>query len=339
MKIVFFIGSRANYGRLKAVMRECRKNHTVQFIAACSAYNMPFDVEPDFRIQALLSGDDTEAMALTAGLLLCKVTDALKILKPDMVFVHGDRYEVLACAMAASYMNIPLCHSEGGEDTGTIDNKVRYAISALADIHFPVSVYAKVRLQKMGYTNVHRVGSTALDNLVGIDLSNNRTEPYIVVLHHPNTTDPEDITELVKALNEANIHKVWVNPNVDAGSKNLLKLIHRLDVEFVKDLPPEEYARLLKNCKCAVGNSSSFIKEGAYFGTPAVIVGDRQHNREHGQNVKFCTYNAKTIKELILFQMDQKYEPDYRFGDGSASKKITEVLDVYYRTNSLQVRQ
>jgi len=329
MKICFFIGSRQNYGRLKAVMRECQKNHEVQFIAACSAYNMKFDVEPDYRIQALLSGDDTEAMALTAGLLLCKVTDALKALKPDMAFCHADRYEVLPFAMAASYMNIPIAHTEGGEDTGTIDNKVRYAISALADIHFPVSVYAKVRLEKMGYTNVHRVGSTALDNLVGLDLASDRTEPYIVVLHHPNTTDPEPIEPLIEALKEIDIHKVWVNPNVDAGSKTMLRLIHRQDVEFVKDLPPEEYARLLKNCKCAVGNSSSFIKEGAFFGTPAVLVGDRQHNREHGQNVVLCNYDVKKIIELITAQLQVRYEPDYRFGNGQSAKKIMEVLSAW----------
>jgi UDP-N-acetylglucosamine 2-epimerase len=173
---------------------------------------------------------------------------------------------------------------------------------------------------------VHIVGCTGLDNLVNIDLSNNRDKPYIVILCHPNTTDAEDITALIEAVKQIDIHKVWVNPNVDAGSKAILKQIHKQEVEFVKDLPPEEYARLINNAQCCVGNSSSFIKEGAFLGTPAVIVGERQHNREHGKNVLFA--NNATIAQSIKQQIAHgKYQKDYIFGNGKACEKILEVLN------------
>jgi len=333
MKICICVLSRANFGRLRSVIKAVKENFELQLIYGCSFYNAQNEFEPDFRIQSQLSGDDTEAMALTAGLLTIKVTDALKKLKPDLVFVHADRHEVLAVAIAAAYMNIPLAHSEGGEDTGTIDNKVRYAISALTDIHFPVTEKAGRKLRRMGFKNVHVVGSTALTN--DVDLTNTRAEPYIVILHHPNTTDPESMLPLVDALQCINIHKVWVNPNTDAGSKAMLKLIHKQDVEFVKDLHPNEYLRLIYNAKCCVGNSSSFIKEGAFYGIPAIIVGKRQHNREHGKNVWFLDYDKDDILSIIKKLIKHgRYERDYRFGDGNTANKIVEVLKNDFRVDS-----
>jgi UDP-N-acetylglucosamine 2-epimerase len=175
----------------------------------------------------------------------------------------------------------------------------------------------------MGCENIHVVGSTALDQLGTYDSDR---EPYILILQHPNTTDPEPIEPLIEAVRDIPIHKVWVNPNVDAGNKSMLKLIHREQVEFVKDLPPDEYYRLMCNAECCVGNSSSFIKEGAYMGVPAVLVGNRQYNREHGDNVVIAENNRDEVLRAILQQMGKCFLPDYRFGDGTASKKIVEVL-------------
>jgi UDP-hydrolysing UDP-N-acetyl-D-glucosamine 2-epimerase len=328
-KICVCVMSRANYGRLKSVINAIKEHPslTLQLIVGCSALSL--DIEADYRIQCLINGDDTEAMVLTTGVLMTKITDAFKALKPDVVLIHGDRYEMLAVATAASYMNIPLAHTEGGEDTGTIDDKVRYAISSMADIHFPVTEQAAKKLEAFAKGQIDVVGSTALDNLVGLDLTNNRKEPYIVILHHPNTTEPEDITELIKAINKIECKKVWVNPNVDAGSKEMLKQIHKLDVEFVKDLPPEEYARLIYNCKCLIGNTSSGIKEGAFLGVPYVCIGKRQNKREHGINVLFTSYDCNDIINAYEFISTAPIKRSSKFGDGTAAKKIVEVLCSY----------
>lgn len=327
-KICIFIGSRANWGRLKSVYKAIQGHPDLelQVISGASAFDLP--IEADAKIQCLVDGDNLQTMPLTAGLILTQIGGVLERLKPDVVLVHGDRYEVLPVAMSAAYLNIPLAHSEGGDISGTIDQKVRYAITALTDIHFPVTEQAAKRLIATGANpdRVFTVGSTALDSLVGLDLTNNRKEPYILVLHHPNTTHPEDIAPLIEAVMAIPIKKVWVNPNVDPGSKAMLKQIHKQEVEFIKGLPPEEYARLLKNCEVAVGNSSSFIKEGAFLGVPAVLVGRRQEGREVGGNVVLAKNNAFSIGSSIHYQLGSKPKPDYLFGDGTAGKQVAEIL-------------
>ena len=328
-KICIVIGSRANYGRLKSVIKAISDHPwlKLQLIGAASALDLP--IQFDDRIQCLTEGDNHQAMVLTTGLFLTQIGGAFERLKPDIVLVHGDRHEMLAPAMAAAYMNIPLAHTEGGEVTGTIDEKVRHCITKLADIHFPVTEQSAKRIISMGENPdmVFTVGSTSLDSLVGLDLTNDRKEPYILVLHHPNTTDPEDVQPLIEAVNAIPLKKVWVNPNVDPGSKAMLKRIHRQNVEFVKDLSLEEYARLLKNCQCAVGNSSSFIKEGSFLGVPAVLVGRRQQGREVGDNVLFADYDPGQIINRIEYWLDfGRPKPDCRFGRGDSGKKVAEIL-------------
>lgn len=328
-KICIFIGSRANWGRLKSVCKAIQEHPDLelQVITGASAFDLP--IEADAKIQCLVDGDNLQTMPLTAGLILTQIGGVLERLRPDVVLVHGDRYEVLPVSMAAAYLNIPLAHTEGGEITGTIDEKVRHCITKLADIHFPVTELSARRIIAMGENpdRVFTVGSTALDSLVGLDLTNNRKEPYILVLHHPNTTDPEDIAPLIEAVMAIPIKKVWVNPNVDPGSKAMLKLIHQQEVEFIKGMPPEEYARLLKNCEVAVGNSSSFIKEGAFLGVPAVLVGNRQWGREVGINVNMCDMDLQQIKREIEWQLNKgRYMRNYLFGDGTAGKKVAEIL-------------
>ena len=327
-RICVFIGSRANYGRLLSVLKAIQ-NHPkleLKLVTGASALDMPMEFIPDVQIQCLADGDNLQAMTLTCSLALAQLGGVLERLKPDAVLLHGDRYEQLPIALTAAYMGIPLVHTEGGDITGTIDERVRHAVTKLADVHFPVTELSRRRIVAMGeYPDmVFTVGSTALDTIADIDLTNNRMEPYVLILHHPNTTKQEEFGKLVEAVNQLDIYKIWMNPNVDPGSKAMLKLIHRQDVEFSKNLSPEEYARLLYNCECAIGNSSSFIKEGAFLGVPAVLVGDRQKGREHGDNVVFADYDD--ILPKVKAQMGRRYPKDYRFGNGRAGKEIADIL-------------
>lgn len=328
-KICVVITSRANWGRLKSVCKAINDHPQLelQIITAASACDLP--IQSNAKIQCLIDSDNTEAMALTTGVFLTQIPGVLKQLNPDIVFLHGDRYEIIAPAIAAANMNIRIAHSEGGDVSGTIDNHIRDAVTALATYHFPVTELSRQRILSMGKNpdKVFTVGSTALDTIKNIGLSNSRDKPYIVILHHPNTTDPEDITPLIEAVKQVSYHKVWVNPNVDAGNKAMLKLIHKQEVEFVKNIPPEEYARLLNDCLCAVGNSSSGIKEGAFLGTGYVLIGNRQDNREVGDNVIHVKMNANEITEAILTQVVHgRYPTDYRFGKGDASTQIASIL-------------
>jgi UDP-hydrolysing UDP-N-acetyl-D-glucosamine 2-epimerase len=322
-KIAVCVMSRANYGRLKSVIDAIIEHPQLelQLICGCSCLNLPYKI--DTKIDCLMFNDSKGNMAKTEGLLTIEMVTTFERLQPDIVLVHGDRFEVLACAVAASYMGIPLAHTEGGEVTGCIDDKVRNAITALTDIHFPVTVDAAKRINK---NNVHVVGSPALDTLTKLDLSNNREEDYILVLHHPNTTECESIEPLIEALSVLDIKKVWVNPNTDAGNKTILKKIHNLkDVEFVKDLQPEEYYRLLANCEYAIGNSSSFIKEGAFLGVAAVLVGNRQQGREHAHNIVFAENTKESIAKVLNY-CNFKVNCSTMFGDGTSGKRIADIL-------------
>jgi len=321
MKLCIFIGSRCNYGRLRSVIKLAHedKNIDLQLLVGASGLcaKIPYPYVP---IECLLNSDTTTGMCLTTSLLLTQITGILNRIQPDCVLLHGDRYEVLSVAIAASYQNIPVAHTEGGDVSGTIDDKVRYAITALADYHFPVTELSASRIKK---ENVYVVGSTALDGLE----PKNEPGDYVVILHHPNSVIPEPIEPLIEAAKNIPYKKIWVNPNVDAGAKQMLKKIHAAPVEFMKNLPPDEYIELIYNAKCCIGNSSSFIKEGAYFGIPVILVGNRQENREHGHNIVFAEMNQWDIVQKTLYQIDYgRYEPDYRFGDGTAAKKIIEVL-------------
>ncbi len=318
--------SRSNWGRLRSICEEIEKNPQLELhvLQGCSSLhlNIPYKTT---QIQCLMHDDNKESMALTTATLLMQLPSHFRRINPDMVIVHGDRYETLACAITASYLGILLAHTEGGEHSGCVDDKIRYAISSLADIHFAVTETASEMLARFTIGQIHTVGSTGLDNIEVIDGLNN----YVLVLHHPNTSNKEDIIPLTEVIkNYENV--IWVEPNTDAGCKEIARKAHSLDnVNFVKHLTPVEYHSLLYNCQFAIGNSSSFIKEGAYLGVPAVLIGDRQHNREYGHNVVFAENEKTSINIAIEKAKRFNRLPDRRFGDGRASKRIIQILTRY----------
>lgn len=329
-KIAVFIGSRANYGRLKSVIQAVTEHPglELQLILGASFFNaeVPYPVEA--RIQCLIDGDNLQMMPLTCSMLQAQLGGVLERLNPDCIVIHADRFECLTVAMTAAYMNIPVCHTEGGEVTGTIDEKIRHSITKLADIHFPVTTLSAQRIIRMGENpgRVWTVGSTALDSLKGLDYSNARHDPYMVLLMHPNTTHPEPIEPVFEAIKGFDVDIVCINPNVDPGNKVMLKQIHKQKLEFKKNLPIEQYARLLKNCVCLVGNTSSGIKEGAFLGVPYVCVGKRQEGREMGGNAILVPNDEMSIYHAVYERMVTKFAPSYMFGDGTAGRQIADIL-------------
>ncbi len=362
-RVLCVVASRANYGRLLSVMRAVRDHPALdlQLIVGASALldrfggdsltaeiNREFTV--DERIYAQVEGDTPGCMVLTESLFALQLVNTFARLKPDVVLVHGDRHEVLAAAKTAAYSNVTLAHTEGGEVTGSIDDKVRNAITQLADIHFPVTWQAGMRVRAMRPDAcVHVVGSTALDALACEDLSAppdlrgvgatlDLHRPYLVVLMHSVTTEYGEATHraetLIEAIRTLRMPTVWLWPNVDAGSDDISSAYRRWrerddpqGVVFVKNLPPVDYARLLNHCACLVGNTSSGIKEGAWLGTPYVLCGTRQQGREVGGNVVRVGWDAAAIVEATRRQVEHgKYDKDLRFGDGTAGRQIAQIL-------------
>lgn len=368
-KICIVVASRANYGRIKATLKAIQ-NHPdleLQIIVGASALLHRFGkvvdvIERDgFQISAkvyiVIEGENPTVMAKSTGLAVIELATIFENLKPDIVLTVADRYETLATAVAASYMNIPLAHTQGGELTGSIDESVRHAITKLAHIHFPNTAESARRLRLMGENPrmIFPVGCPSIDAIKNLPLETTDEfsarycdrgvgqgvdfkKPYLVVLQHPVTTEygqgAAQIEETLQAINSLRMPTVWLWPNVDAGSDEISKTIRRFRektkpdfIHFYINFPVEDYAVLLRNATCIVGNSSSGIREASFLGTPAVNIGTRQANRERGKNVIDVGYSRDEIVAAIIRQMAHgRYEPDFLYGDGEASKKIADVM-------------
>jgi UDP-hydrolysing UDP-N-acetyl-D-glucosamine 2-epimerase len=369
-KICVVVHSRANYGRIKSVMRAIN-NHSnleLQLLVGSSALLYRFGSVIDiirgdgFKenavVHSILEGETPTTMAKSTGMAITELATHFENLKPDIVVTVADRFETLSTAVAASYMNIALAHSQGGEVTGSIDESVRHAITKLAHIHFPATKRAKDYLLRMGEEkeSVHLTGCPAIDlvaesdlNLpkdlfqrtsgVGDDLTINKD--YIIVLQHPVTTEfgsgfkqIQETLDAVHKVSKNGMQIVWLWPNVDAGSDDISKGIRMFrdreeakNMHFYKNFTPEDYVLLLANASCIVGNSSSGLREGAFLGTPCVNIGSRQDGRERAANVIDVKYDSLEIMSAIDHQLKHgHYTSSDLVGDGTAGKQIAEVL-------------
>lgn len=329
VKVSIFVGSRANFFRLRSITEEL--------------INAKYDVEiiqgyfelPEFQEYVKLKSDtlmyyDTEYnMVNTEALLSQQVSTFFRISRPDLAIVHGDRYETLGYAKASAYMNIPLCHLEAGDTSGNIDDKIRWAITALSDYHFSVSEESYNKLVKAGYNKVYNIGSPALD-VVKQWMNKNEKRAYafkyILVLYHPCAED--NFAEFFSAIQSLDEAVIWVNPNVDPGNKKMLKVIHSR-YTVTKNLSPHEFLNVLAHCKYMLGNSSAGIKEASFLGVPYILVGDRQKGREIDSNVITCKCKALdilSVTEKVKDLKDLKVKPSNKFGCGDSGKKFIDIL-------------
>ncbi|MBT3399660.1 MAG: UDP-N-acetylglucosamine 2-epimerase (hydrolyzing) [Rhodospirillaceae bacterium] len=366
-KVCVVVNSRANYARIKSVMRAVQQHNRLelQLVVGASAllyrYGNVVDLiradgfEPSAVIYSIVEGENPTTMAKSTGMGIIELSSQLENLQPDIVLTVADRFETMATAIAAAYMNIPLAHTQGGEVTGSIDESVRHAITKLAHIHFPATERAHSFVVRMGEApeTVHMTGCPAIDLLVDTDLSLDSgllngeqgtgahldpSRPYMVVLQHPVTTEYgsgyDQISATLEAVRKIDMQTVWLWPNVDAGSDDVSKGLRMYreenpdaNVHFYRNFPAEEYARLINNSAVLVGNSSSALREGAYLGVPAVNVGTRQGGREHAANVCHADYEPGAIEQAARSQMDHgRYESSHMFGDGHAGVRIANLL-------------
>jgi len=367
-KVCVVVNSRANYGRIKTFLECAQKSNNLelQLVVGASAllhrFGHVIDIikhdgfQPNALLYSILEGETPITMAKSTGLGIIELSTIFQNLKPDIVLTVADRFETLATAVSASYMNILLAHTQGGEVTGSIDESVRHAITKLAHIHFPATEKAGKNVLQMGEDpkSIFTVGCPSIDAISNIDLRlskdffvNNKgvgstinpTKPYIVVLQHPVTTEYGkgffQIEQTLKAIASIKMQTVWLWPNIDAGSDDISKGIrmyrekHNPDyIHFYKNFEVQDYARLINNCKCLIGNSSSAIREGSFLGVPAVNIGTRQNGREMEKNVINVDYKSSQIEEAINKQLNAgKYNSSKLYGDGKAGEKIAKILE------------
>lgn len=369
-KVCVVVHSRANYGRIKTVLRAIEEHPdlSLQLIVGSSAllhrYGSAIDIirRDGFKevavVHSIIEGETPITMAKSTGLAIIELATHFGNIKPDVVLTVADRFETLSTAVAASYMNIPLAHTQGGEVTGSIDESVRHAITKLAHIHFPATARAREYLLRMGehQDTVFLTGCPSIDLLVESDLDLPKDifdrykgtgaqlspdKPYVLVLQHPVTTEYGSGLEQINAtlsavhpLASEGMQIVWLWPNVDAGSDDVAKGIRvfretkdATNMHFFRNFSPEDYARLLAHARCIIGNSSSGLREGAFLGTPCVNIGTRQAGRERAENVVDVPYEAASIGAAIRSQIGHgRYPRSDLVGDGTAGQQIAEAL-------------
>jgi len=252
-------------------------------------------------------------------------------------------------------MNIPVAHTQGGEITGSIDESVRHACTKLSHLHFPATKNAYKNILQLGEeeSRVYLTGCPAMDiveqnkkiNLNKFlekyirDVSLFKNQNYLLVLYHPDTQHYADsthlTTQILKTIQEMDIPVIWLWPNVDSGTDLISKELRRFKdnnlnskIQFVRNFTPEEFISILNNALCIIGNSSSGIREASRTGTPSVVVGYRQKGREFSDNVIYLPdFDSKSISFAIRNQIEHgKYSISNLYGDGSAGKRIAEIL-------------
>lgn len=314
-----------------------------------------FDIRA--KVYMIVEGENPVTSAKSTGLGLVELATVFDNLRPHVVVTIADRYETLATAIAASYMNIPVAHVQGGEVTGSIDEKVRHAVTKLSNLHFVANEKAAQRVLRMGEDS----GSVFITGCPSIDLAASIlqnpalnfdpvtkyggvgspleiTNGYLVVMQHPVTTEyleaRRHVTETLYAVKSLAMPTMWFWPNVDAGSDGTSEGIRAFreqervsNIHFFKNMTPEDFLRVIYNSKSIVGNSSVAIREAAFLGVPAVNIGTRQVGRDRSHNVVDVDYDRRKIMQAIQYHLGNgKLPTSNLYGDGKAGQRIADIL-------------
>lgn len=367
-RICFPITSRAYYGRSQLLIRMLHAHPEVELELMLGgailldkySRHIAEDIEAGgFAISAsyfnVIEGGNHVAMAKTACLTALEFTNGLHSIDPDVVIICGDRFEQLAIAMAAAYLNITIAHIEGGDVTGSIDESVRHAITKLAHIHFVTNEHARRRVRAMGEDPAYIFNTGSLDvelaarvetaitservNGYGVGHIVNLDEPFLMVLQHPVTTERDNRAHLettLRAVASLDMPAIWFWPNPDAGTAEMSEMLRHMReqhaeltrrMRFITNVPADEFVALLRRTACLVGNSSAGIKECSFLGTPVVNIGGRQQGRLTGSHVTHAGYVEHEIREAIARQLAAgRSTPSDLYHRPDTSRQIVDVL-------------
>lgn len=373
-KIYCVITARPSYSRIRSFLLELNQdsNYDLSIVLASSSIISNYgDIRKTIRedglkirseISNMLYPQGINTMPKTTALQLYELSNLFSSDKIDAVISIADRYETIATSIAASYLNIPLIHIQGGEITGNIDEKTRHANTKLADLHLACSEVAKERIIKMGENpeKVFNCGCPSIDlakNAISSSYSIKQLidsyngigqkkkdyfKDYLVVLQHPET-DSFDQAELQieKTLNalkgiQSQVFVFW--PNSDAGTDGTARGIRRFrekhdpyNFYFFKNFKPDDFIRLIKHAQMLVGNSSVGLREASFLSVPVLNIGDRQNNRDRGNNVIDCPHDENLIRKNIddLLNSKKQITSNYLYGTGDAGEKMLSALNEF----------
>ena len=368
-RICVLVTARPSYSRIRSALRAIQDHPDLelQLVVAASAllerYGSAIQAiehdgfVPKARVYMVLEGENLVTSAKSTGLGLVELATVFDNLEPHAVVTVADRYETLATAVAASYMNIPVVHVQGGEVTGSIDEKVRHAVTKLANLHLVSTALARERVIKLGEDpdSVVLTGCPSIDIAAavaakpaldfdpfvrygGVGPREDLSKGYLVVMQHPVTTEYEEarqqVDETLYAVKDIGVPVLWFWPNVDAGSDGTSKGIRVFrekekapNFHFFRNMFPEDFLRLLHGATAIVGNSSVAIRECSFLGVPAVNIGSRQRGRERGRNVIDVDHDRSAIAGAIR-EHARRGRPaaDHLYGDGRAGERIADAI-------------
>jgi UDP-hydrolysing UDP-N-acetyl-D-glucosamine 2-epimerase len=368
-KICVVVTARPSYSRIRTALQAIRQHPglQLQLVVAASALldrygNAVQAIERDGfqideRVYMVLEGENLVTSAKSTGIGLSELATVFDNLEPDAVVTVADRYETLATAVAASYMNIPVVHVQGGEVTGSIDEKVRHAVTKLSNLHLVSTPAARERVLRLGEPDetVIVTGCPSIDIAAevaarpgldfdpfekygGVGSTPDLSKGYLVVMQHPVTTEYEEaraqVEETLYAVTAFGLPVLWFWPNPDAGSDGTSKGIRVFrereqprHFHLFRNMFPEDFLRLLVQSTAIVGNSSVAIRECSYLGVPAVNIGSRQQGRERGRNVIDVDHDRAAITAAIHAHAARGRVPsDHLYGDGRAGDRIADCL-------------
>lgn len=361
--ICIALTNRTNYSKLKTVLFELRQYKNIQCRIVLSStillerFGSGYEdllrdgFEIDKQIDCALMNDSHEAMTKTVGLSVIEHATYFQWRKPDLLIIVGDRFDMLAPAVAASIMNIPISHIQGGELSGTIDNVIRDVITRFASHHFVATELSALNLIKYGVSQerVFDYGCPAVEYISQIDVGEqfdkvrlgkifkqdidiDVNEQYFLVIIHPDTTNRDDVNmdAVMDSVVSFGLKAFIFYPNVDAHNSEIISSIskHKTNSKLymIRHMPLEGFIHAMAHCACMISNSSSGIREAASFGVPVINIGDRQVGRERNQNVIDIGGSYEKLKPSIRKYMGHRFKKQNIYFKPNCAQKIVEKI-------------
>jgi GDP/UDP-N,N'-diacetylbacillosamine 2-epimerase (hydrolysing) len=360
--ILYLSGTRADYGLMRHSLQAIHEAPGLRLsVAATGMHLMPThgltinEIKADgfelYKLPATFERDNRAAMARFIGQCLEQLIDLCEQIQPDIILLLGDRGEMLAGAIAATYLGIPSAHIHGGEVTSTVDESARHAITKLAHLHFAATEDSVRRIIRLGENpdRVWAVGGPGLDRIeeglmeeqaLRQQLGLSEKGPFALVVQHPVSEEMAEsmahMRHTLEAVQGSGLEAVVAYPNADAGGKAMIRVIESYREQegfhIFQHIPRTTYLSLMKYARVMVGNSSSGIIEAPSFQLPVVNVGTRQEGRLRGQNVIESEYDTEAIQQAIqtalfdrafLAKLATSKNP---YGDGKAAERMVRLL-------------
>lgn len=356
-RILFITGTRADYGKIKSIMKTMDRSDRYEVFIYVSGMHLLSQYGSTYRevlkdryenVHVAFGQQHTDDMSYNLGVVLSNLAPYTAQVRPDMIVVHGDRIDALAGAITGALNNILVAHIEGGEISGTIDDSIRHAVSKFAHLHFVCNEEAKKRIIQLGESEKHIfvIGSPDIDIMLGNHLPSLEEaktyydidfEEYAIFMYHPVTTEVaqlgEHIKQVIEALRISGKNYIVIYPNNDMGTEIILENVRKLDEEehfaVYPSLRFEYFLTLLRHARFIIGNSSAGIRESGIYGVPAVDIGTRQEGRYDQQTLKNVQHVKESVEEITeaIRRTDEYAIRCHNFGLGNSTEKFLQILD------------